>query len=292
MGFYDNGYNRPTFHLTWLIALVIAMFGVFRYFTTTQVNPVTGEKQRVNMTPAQEVALGMQSAPAMAQQMGGEMPASDPRTQLVNRIGRQIVDRLDLLNDPWQFQFHLLRDPKTVNAFALPGGQIFITMGLLTRLQNTAELAGVLGHEMGHVIERHSAQQLAKQQLGQTLGVAAWVGASNGNNREQAAAAAAQVANQMIQLHYSRDNESEADGRGVLYMTRAGYDPRQMIEVMRILKEVSGSGGGPEFLATHPDPGNRAEAIGGQIRQMFPQGVPPNLTTGDPLTSGGGSGKW
>src|SRR5262249_26375586 len=155
------------------------------------------------------------------------------------------------------FHFYLLNDPKTVNAFALPGGQIFITLGLFDRLQDEAELAGVLGHEIGHVINRHAAQQMASGQLGQLLTLAAGVGASDDRNRGQQAAAAAALANQMLQLRYGREDESESDTTGLQYMAESGYDPSAMLDVMRVLQETSRGDRQPEFLATHPHPETR-----------------------------------
>src|SRR4051812_41805173 len=137
---YGGGYRRGGLHLTWVIGLLIAVWGLVKYASNKQVNPVTGQSQHVAMSPQQEIALGLQAAPQMVRQMGGEVPESDPRTQLVQRIGRQLVRQIDAPNMPWQFDFHLLRDDRTVNAFALPGGQVFITTGLLNRLQDEAQL--------------------------------------------------------------------------------------------------------------------------------------------------------
>lgn len=285
MGLFGNGGGG----LRWVIALVVAGIGLIGYLTSRQTNPVTGESQHVGMTPLQEVALGLEAAPRMAAQMGGEVPASDPRAKLVSDVGGRLASQIAGQNMPWQFAFHLLDDPKTVNAFALPGGQIFITTALFGRLQNEAQLAGVLGHEIGHVIERHAAEHMAKGQLGQSLATAVAVGASDQRGNGQMAGYAAMLANQMLQLKYGRDDESESDTYGVDYMAKAGYDPRELIEVMRILKEASGARGGPEFLATHPDPGNRAERINQLIAQKFPGGVPANLAKGASLA---GRGEW
>ena len=166
---------------------------------------------------------------------------------------------------------------------ALPGGQIFITEGLLNDLQNEAQLAGVLGHEIGHVINRHAAQQMAKGQLGQFLGAAFGVGASGGDDGGRRAQIAAAMVNQMTQLRYSRTDESEADHYGLKYMAEAGYDPRAMLEVMKILKQASGGQSPPEFLATHPLPETRLEQIRDEIRKDYPDGIPSRLTLGRPL---------
>jgi predicted Zn-dependent protease len=286
MGIF-GGYGRGGggMRITWVLAAVIALFGVIKYFTSTQKNPVTGEAQRVGLSPSQEVALGLRTAPELANQMGGAIPETrDPRAQLVEEVGQKLVEqvRKEAPDMPWKFDFHLLNDPKLVNAFALPGGQCFITTALLDRMDNEAQLAGVLGHEIGHVIHRHSAQQMAKSNLGQSLVTAIGVGAS-GDGGGYTAAQVAQMANQFLQLSYGREHELQSDRYGVRYMAKAGYDPNEMIGVMEILKKASGGGGGgPEFTKTHPDPGNRAAQIREQIKSEFPNGL-PNVSKGRSL---------
>jgi predicted Zn-dependent protease len=281
----DSGYQGGRrFPLGRLIgALVIALIGFVMYMSQTQVNPVTGEKQHVAMSVDQEMALGLQAAPQMASKMGGDVdPREDPRAALVDEVGRRLVRNSDARKSPYveNFHFHLLRDPKTINAFALPGGQIFITEGLLNRMGNEAELAGVLGHEIGHVINRHSAQQMAKGQLGQMLTVAVGVGAGGDDGRGRNAQLVAAMVNQMTQLRYSREDESEADHYGLHYMAEAGYDPGAMLDVMKILKQASGGQHPPEFLATHPLPDTRLEQIQAELKQAYPEGIPSNLTRG------------
>ncbi len=266
-----------------VIGLLIALVGVGMYIFRTQVNPVTGEKQRVGMSVGDEKALGLQAVPEMTEKMGGDIdPRDDERAMLVSEVGRRIVDRSDASRSPYvgNFHFHLLNDPKTINAFALPGGQVFITKALFSKLQNEAELAGVLGHEIGHVIERHSAQQMATGQLGQILTVAVGVGASGGDDGGRRAQMAAALVNQMATLKFSRGDETQADEIGLKYMAQAGYDPTQMLEVMKILKEASGGGGQPEFMQTHPLPETRLEDIQREIKKNYPDGVPSDLTKG------------
>jgi predicted Zn-dependent protease len=257
---YYGSQNSGGINFRLIIGVIIALFGLVTYFSNTSVNPTTGEKQHVTMSADEEIALGLQSAPQMAAEMGGEADASDPAEREVSRIGQQIVDRSDARTSPYKYQFHLLNDRQTVNAFALPGGQIFITRGLYDRLGDEAELAAVLGHEIGHVVERHAAQQVEKGRLGQTLILATGVAESNRRNG-LAAWAVADLANHVIQLHFSRADESQADQRGLQFMTQAGFDPRAMIDLMKILVQVSGSGHAPEFLQTHPDPGDRIDSI-------------------------------
>jgi predicted Zn-dependent protease len=250
-------------------ALLIGALALFMYMTNTQENPVTGAKQHVSMTPDEEIHLGLQAAPEMAQQMGGELPDTDVRTQEVRKMGNYIVTNSHAQKGPWKFKFHVLSDAKTVNAFALPGGQIFITRGLLDQLQTEAQLAGVLSHEMGHVIQRHSAQQMAKGQLGQMLVLATQVGVDS--DQGYGAAMIANVVNQMMQLRYSRNDELEADQWGLILMAQAGYDPRAMLEVMEILERAAGSGHGPEMLQTHPYPENRIAQIKEYLQKNPPK---------------------
>ncbi|HEV8290449.1 MAG TPA: M48 family metalloprotease, partial [Tepidisphaeraceae bacterium] len=242
-------------------------------------------KQYVAMNVDQEKALGLEAAPKMAAEMGGAAdPNRDPDARVVSETGFKIVKATEASKSPYSDNFHffLLNDPKTVNAFALPGGQIFITRALYDRLENEAQLAGVLGHETGHVIGRHSAQQMAKGKLGQMLAGAAGVAASD---RGQGGAIAAQMVNQMMQLKYSRKDELEADNFGLRYMSQAAFDPREMLRVMRILKQASGGGGrGPDIFATHPDPDARIAAIQEWLDANAAK-LPRNLTTGRPLHS-------
>jgi predicted Zn-dependent protease len=282
---YGYGGGGRGINLRIVIAIVIALVSIIGYLTKKSVNPVTGETQYVSLTPDQEMALGLQAAPQMAAQMGGEVPASDPTAALVKEIGQHIVGASDARKSPYveNFHFHLLADPNTINAFALPGGQIFITRGLLDRLENEAQLAGVLGHEIGHVINRHAAEHMAKGQLGGAIATAVGVGASDDRGRGYGAAIAAQIANQMLQLKFSRSDESESDTYGLRYMTQAGYDPRAMLGVMQILRAASKGGRTPEILATHPLPDTRLQEIDARIKQMFPNGVPSELSEGRPL---------
>lgn len=273
-----------------LVALVIVGIAFFTYLNRTETNPVTGVKQHVAMSPQQEITLGIQSAPEMTAQMGGEVPSSDPRAQEVQKIGQSIVQHTEAANSPWKFRFHLLKDPKTVNAFALPGGQIFITVGLFDKLSTEGQLAGVLAHEMGHVIQRHSAQQLAKSQLGQMLVLATSAATNDPSNPNQGYSAAmiANVVNQMTQLRYSRGDEMEADQWGLRLMEKAGYDPRAMIQVMEVLeKSGAKTGHTPEMLLTHPYPEKRIEKIKEYLAQHPPS---PHLTEGRQLREIGEAG--
>jgi predicted Zn-dependent protease len=285
-GEYDGRAHRVPLRV--ILAVVIASIGIVGYLSHTEVNPVTGERQHIGMSVDEEKSLGLQAAPRMAQQMGGAAPRNDPRAQFVAEVGRRLVRESEANRSPYADNFHfvLLEDPQTVNAFALPGGQIFITLGLFDRLQTEAQLAGVLSHEIGHVINRHSAQQMAKGHLGQLLATAVGVGVSDDQGHGREAMMAAAMANQMMQLRYSRNDESQSDEYGLKVMAQAGYNPRAMLDVMQILKEASRGGRGPEFLASHPLPETRLRAIQAQLDATYPSGVPSNLRDGARLRRG------
>ena len=208
-------------------ALIIAVIAVATYYFESDTNPVTGKKQHVAMNVDQEMRLGLDSAPQMAAEMGGAAdPRDDPRARFVAEVGRRIVQESDARRSPYvgNFHFFLLNDPDTINAFALPGGQIFITRGLFDKLDDEAELAGVLGHEIGHVVNRHAAEHMATSRLGQLLTLAVGVGASDREHGRSAQMIAAMV-NQMTQLKFTREDESEADRYGLRYMAAGGLRP-------------------------------------------------------------------
>jgi predicted Zn-dependent protease len=254
-----------------ILAAVIALIALISYFGNTSVNPVTGEKQRVAMTPEQEVAIGLKAAPQMAAQMGG-LSQNPKARDLVQRAGARLVRESFAAKSVYKFSFHVLADRRTVNAFALPGGPIFITEGLLGRLRTEGELAGVLGHEIGHVIARHASERLAKQQLTQGLISAVVVGSG-----DYTSAQIAQMAGSMINMKYGRDDELESDALGVRIAFEAGYDPRAMAGVMEVLAKASGGSQQPEFASTHPAPENRQARIREEIAKRFPSGVPDGL---------------
>lgn len=254
-----------------IVALVIAGGALFTFLRSAEMNPVTGERQYLTLTAAQEIQLGLQSRAQMMRQHGGEHPDSRLRAH-VAAIGKRLVARSDAADTPWRFEFHLLADPQTVNAFALPGGQVFITYALLSRLTTDAQVAGVLGHEIGHVVARHSAQRIAKSQLTQGL-----IGAVIAASGDAGTAQMAQMIGQIVNMKYGRDDELESDALGVDFMSDAGYDPRGMIRVMQVLAEAGGGQAPPEFFSTHPNPENRIERIEEAIATRFPDGVPDTL---------------
>jgi predicted Zn-dependent protease len=247
-----------------LIAIIVAAISLFKYYGTSSVNDITGEKQHIAVTPEQEIAMGLESVPGMADEFGGES-SDQAATSVVREVGQSVVQKSAASKTPYKYVFHLLADPETINAFALPGGQIFITVGLLKRLTtdgrtlNKDMLAGVLGHEVGHVVARHSAEKMAQMELAQGITGAVTMATYDPNNPNTAYIA--QAVSNMIQLKYGRDQELQSDNLGVRFMMEAGFDPNNLISVMEILKQAAGPNRTPEFQSTHPDPENRAARI-------------------------------
>ncbi|MBN8685316.1 MAG: M48 family metalloprotease [Chitinophagales bacterium] len=261
-----NGQRSGGFRInpTIIIALVMAAFALFRYYGNSSINEVTGEKQHISMTPEQEIAMGLQSVPQMAQEFGG-LSRNREAAEIVKRVGQRIVQNSAAKNTPYKYDFHLLADQQTINAFALPGGQVFITEALLMRLSSDGQsldldmLAGVLGHEVGHVVARHSAERMAQMELSQGITGAVTMATYDPGNPNSGYIA--QAVSNMLQLKYGRDQELQSDELGVRFMLEAEFEPEKLIDVMAILKQASGPNRTPEFQSSHPDPENRAEHI-------------------------------
>ena len=200
----------------------------------------------------QEVQMGLQAAPEFEREFGGEYP--DPVMQdYFKSVGMRLAQHAGRPELPWDFE---VLNSKEVNAFALPGGPIYMTAGLLFKLRNEAQLASILAHEVAHVARRHSAQQIERTQI--LSGGSSLLGAVIGND---AIGTATQLAAGLAVMQYSRSHEREADKLGLRILAEEGYNVEEMVEAMKIIKKASGGGGTPEFLSTHPDPGNRIEYL-------------------------------
>ena len=254
-----------------IIGAGIALFTLVSYAMKRAPNPITGQSQNVDLSVNEEIMLGIQSAPKM-----GQPSRNYAASQRVERIGRELVYALeqhlaqDGIEQPYQFEFHLLdnsgQNRDSVNAFALPGGQVFITEALYRRLPTKTDgaLAGVLGHEIGHVLERHSSERMTSGSLMQGLARAAGVvGGSQGSQQ-----AASMVAN-LVHKSYGREQELESDDWGVRIMVFAGYNPEALVTVMDVLEASSPGSGGPELMSTHPRPANRRDFIRQKIGEYF-----------------------
>jgi predicted Zn-dependent protease len=271
---------RPTGRsrgVRFLIALAMAAFALISYLGSKQYNPVTGEDQYISISEDQEIALGLQAAPEMIEQFGGLEP--DQRIQqAVDALGADLVAHSIASQTDYPFEFHVLADNQTINAFALPGGQVFITNALLSQLETAGQVAGVLGHEIGHVVGRHGAERIAKQELTQGLTGALVLATYDPDNPQSTQTAqVAMVIGQLINMQFGREDELESDSLGVLIMAQSGYDPRAMIGVMDVLDAATQGNRPPEFFSTHPNPENRVARIQEAIQEVFPNGVPDGL---------------
>jgi beta-barrel assembly-enhancing protease len=258
-----------------VMALAVAAFALISYFGSREYNPVVGEEQYVGITQEQEIALGFQAVPEITSQFGGL--SNDQQAQaMVDQIGAYLVENSLASRSEYPFDFNVLADRETVNAFALPGGPIFITEALFNELTTEGQVAGVLGHEIGHVIARHSAQQIAKQQLSQGLTGAVVLATYDPNDpRTQTTPAVAALIAQLVNLRYGREDELQSDFLGVCILHQSGYDPSELIIVMEVLARASGgSSGQPEFFSTHPNPENRIGRIQQAINNL--ESCPPN----------------
>jgi len=212
-------------------------------------NPVTGKSELALVSESQEIQMGQQAAEEAKATYG--LVDNPALQQYVSSIGLKIAKGTERPDLPWAFY---VIDDASVNAFALPGGPVFITRGILGAMSNEAELASVLGHEIGHITARHSVQQMSQQQLA-SLGLG--LGSVLSSKVAQFSGALGQGL-QLLFLKYSRDDESQADALGFRYMVQDNYDPRQMAAMFKILdRETPASGRLPAWLSSHPDPGNR-----------------------------------
>lgn len=251
-----------------IVAGIMVIATLVMYFSSSQDNPVTGDTQYVNLTVEQEIALGLQAAPELAQQFGG-LDSDRQAVARVEDIGQRLVATSAAARSPYEYNFYLLGDAETINAFALPGGQVFITRALYDRLPQDSELVGVLGHEIGHVVGRHSAEQIAKARLTEGLAGAAVIATYNPDNPASAGSAQiAAIVGQLVNMRWGREHELESDFLGVCFMHNGGYDPQALVQVMNVLAESREGQAPPEFFSTHPNPDNRIQRIEDAIRNL------------------------
>lgn len=211
----------------------------------------------------QQEQLGVQAMAEVYKQFP-VLPDSSPETQYVQQLGRKLVSVIPQQNS-WPYQFHVVAQ-KEINAFALPGGPIFINLGTITAADNEAELAGVMAHEMSHVYMQHSIKQMKTQQTQQ--GLASILGAILGQVGGVAGTLGqlgVGLGSGMLSLKYSRGDEAQADSVGAIIMYQAGYDPKAMAQFFEKL-EQQGGGNGPNFLSDHPNPGNRVAAVDQEVQ--------------------------
>src|SRR5438128_1273968 len=216
-------------------------------------NPVTGRREIVLVSESQEIAMGQQSDPQVREEYGTVDNAA--LQAYVQAMGRKLVAVSHRPNLEWHFT---VVDSPVVNAFAVPGGYVYMTRGILAYLGNEAELAGVMGHEIGHVTARHSVRQITRQELAQVgLGVGSVLSPALGRLGDLAGSGLG-----LVFLRFSRDDEREANRLGVEYAARAAYDPRQVSNFFDVLGRMSAANDRqtiPGWLSTHPDPPQRVQ---------------------------------
>jgi len=225
--------------------------------------PITGRSQLQLVSGAQEVQMG---AEAYKEILAKAKISTDPATNaLVTRVGTRIAAATGRSDLPWEFK--VIDDPQTVNAFALPGGKVAVYTGILPITRDEAGLAVVLGHEVSHVMARHSAERISEQ-LGAEL-VAKGIGAAIGLDPQITQAGAGLLVNTLL-LPWGRKQESEADHLGLIYMAKAGYDPHAARDLwIRMAEASKGRARPPEFLSTHPSEETRVRQIEGWLPEAM-----------------------
>lgn len=243
--------QKKTSLLPHMVAVLVAV-------TACATNPATGERQLSLISETQEIEMGRQGVAQVEATIGAYQDAD--LDSYVETIGLSIAARTERPNLPWSFQ---VADDPTVNAFALPGGFIYVTRGILAHFNSEAELAAVLGHEIGHVTARHSVEQMSRAQL---AGLGLGVGSILFDEVRQFGGLLGTGVG-LLFLKYGRDDETQSDALGVRYMLADNYDPREALDVFRMLDRLSDESGSglPSWLSTHPSPADRLERIQAQI---------------------------
>jgi len=231
-----------------------------------QAEPVLPDPGNAGMTRDQQIQLGQKAVSEVYQQMP-VLPDSSPVTQYVQQLGKKLELVIPQQNS-WPYQFHVIQQ-KEINAFAVPGGPIFINVGTITAADNEAELAGVMAHEMSHVYMQHSAKQMQKNTLPSILAAGGEIlGQIFGGVTGAIASIGGQVGGGLLSMKYSRADEAQADAVGAIIAYKAGYDPKLLAEFFQKLESQGGAP--PQFLSDHPNPGNRVAAVEKEIASWPP----------------------
>jgi len=224
--------------------------------------PALPDPGKTSISREQQQQLGLQTAAEVYKQMP-VLPDNSPETQYIRRLGQRLAATIPS-DKSWPFEFHVIPQ-KEINAFALPGGEMFVNIGTVTAAKSEAELAGVMAHEMSHVYMQHSAKQMGKAQLTEGLaGLAGAILGAKGGALGSLAQTGVQVGAGMVMMKYSRSDESQADAVGAIILYKAGYNPQALADFFKTLEAQGGTG--PQFLSDHPNPGNREIAIQKEIQ--------------------------
>ncbi len=254
--------------LKWLSRLSLVLLFVLLPLVGCSTNEATGRSQFLPMSWEEEVKIGNEAAPEFIDQSGGELPDQGV-VNYVRDLGARLAAQSEMPEIQWEF---FVLDSQVINAFALPGGKVFMSRGLIEKMDNEAQLAGVLGHEIGHVTARHGNERMGKALLAQGLILAVGIGGAVSDNEwMQVLGVGTAAGGQLFLLKYSRSNELEADALGVRYMAKVGYNPVGQIQVMEILREASGGSSPPEWLSTHPASDTRISKLEEIITKNYPR---------------------
>lgn len=219
----------------------------------------------MKLTPSDEITLGLKASPGLVAQYDGLSTVADQK-DLVMRVGSAIAGTETVAKAGWKFQFQLLAEPDALNAFALPGGQIFMTTGLLNRLKTEGEVAAVLAHQIAHVLNRDAVMKLAAD-----LGTDGGAGLSG-------AELEGFLSSQLGSLRFSTAQETAADRLAVKLMGDTGYSPKAMLSLLKTLATAYYAGAQVEYFQTHPNPATRVKDIEAAIAAAYPNGVPESMS--------------
>ena len=265
--------NLQAWSLPMALAVIVALPG--SVLAVVQGGPELPNPGQVPVSRQEQEKLGLQVAGEVYQQMP-ILPDSDPVTRYVQQLGKQLQSVIPQQYD-WPYQFHVVQQ-KEINAFALPGGPIFVNLGTIDSAANEAQLTGVLAHEMAHVYMQHSIKQMQKNQVPNLIsGLGQILGQMIGGTGGALASIGGQFGGGILSMKYSRADEAQADAVGAIIMYKAGYDPRQMAVFFETLEKQGGSGG-PQFLSDHPNPGDRYQAVSDEVRNWPPKNYGTNTT--------------
>jgi len=238
----------------WILGAVLATGLVVSILVLRQRNPSLGEVG-AGLSPRQASTLNDALAPRISEALGGLDLGADVQG-MATTAGARIAGTTEARRSRYRFQFHVLADTALAEAYALPGGTVFLTRGLIDRLENEAQLAGMLAHQVSHVLSRHVAKRFTASDRGDS------------------------AVTKMLELRYSAEEEIEADTLSVRLLGEAGYDPRALVDLVRISEEATRLGGGRGFSTRHPRPEERTNVLHEAIARAYPQGIPTGLTLG------------
>jgi predicted Zn-dependent protease len=264
-----NSKPQPKAAIVFGLVVVVAMgllawLGMRQHTPREDEKPAAAKTAPVKLSQSQEVVLGLQAVPQLEQKYGG-LGSDAQHNALVNKVGQAIVARSVPAQTGIEYHFYVLAEPNILNAFALPGGQIFITTALLNRLQTEGQLAAILAHQIAHSVKSHGAKHVTQGLTNDAL--------ITGGDTLQAS-----MVGQLAALRYSTAEETEADALALKMMSDAGYDPNAFLGVLKILANAYYAKAQVEFFTTHPNDPKRLELVQSVIAALYPTGVPKTLS--------------